>query len=164
MAHPSPSEPLQFEPNGLYLVLCDRNDDYTFHWGFYLASTAQSGVIHHLINQQPSGAWAYEAISSENTPYSERLLVGIKVAVMDPVLHDAMAERLTQVPVAYSSRFREDITCRVWIKEALFALDEEGFIKIVADITGIEREALSLAMFHKNRRTTAVTMSKYTQA
>lgn len=56
---------------------------------------------------------------------------------------------MAQIPIQYSARFREDITCRVWVKEALFALDDEGYIKLTKSVDAIDNEARSEAIKNK---------------
>ncbi|RAH47538.1 uncharacterized protein BO95DRAFT_461918 [Aspergillus brunneoviolaceus CBS 621.78] len=68
-------------------------------------------------------------------------------------------DRLAQVPIEYSTRFREAITCRVWLKEALFALDDEGYIKLMKDIGSIEDEAKGQAVRNRVARKVTVTKS-----
>lgn len=151
------------KPESLYLLLTNRNDNYTFHWGLYIARTRLSGVVHHLINDKENGgAWIYEAKSSENVVFSQSLLVAIQLAEVAS-LHDYLADIVAAVPLAYSTRFRENITCRVWVKEALFALDQSGVIKILKDVDAVEQEALSLAIANKHVNKTMVHRSKHTQ-
>lgn len=75
--------------------------------------------------------------------------------MLDPTLHAHFLGRLRQIPIADSVRFRERITCRVWLKEALFALDEEGYIMLTRSVDDIEAEARNLALRNKSlgRRT-----------
>lgn len=91
---------------------------------------------------------------------SAKLLVATKVAAIDPVLRDALRSRLAEVPIEYSARFREDITCRVWLKEALFALDNEGYIKLIQSVDEIEQESKIVAMTNKHRHEKSVIKSK----
>ena len=154
---------LQFETNGLYLLLSERGDAYTFHWGLYLAKSTTDGEIFHLINLQNSAAWKYEYKLSRTVASSNRLVLALKVAVMDPSLHDTLQSRLSQVPVQDSTRFNERITCRVWVKEALFALDEEGYIKLTGTINQIEQEAKNKAMVNKAAEIKTVAKSGLSQ-
>lgn len=155
---------LNFEINGLYLLLSDRGDTYTFHWGLYLAKSSSDGVIFHLINPVNSTAWIYEAKSTRNVSQSVRLLLALQVGVLDPVLHGSLSDRLAQIPIQYSTRFREHMTCRVWIKEALFALNEEGYIKLIKSIDAIENEAKFQAMRNKSQGEQTVAKSSGSSA
>ncbi|PYI09857.1 hypothetical protein BO78DRAFT_23965 [Aspergillus sclerotiicarbonarius CBS 121057] len=132
---------LQFETNGLYLLLSDRGAESTFHWGLYLAKSPASGDIFDIVNSPNPRVWAYQPKSNQQVATSKRHLLALKVGDLDPALHGPLETRLSQIPIQYSTRFHEAITCRVWVKEALFALDDEGFIKLIETINGIETEA-----------------------
>jgi hypothetical protein len=150
-----PSDPISLETNGLYLLLSDIGAERQFHWGFYLAKDPQNGVIFHLINGPHTGnKWQYQVKTNENVSNSLNLLVAMKIAVMDPVLHDPLAERLAGVPIQPSSRYGP-ITCRVWVKEALHVLDDYGYISLKAKVNDIEQEAIDEAVgnYLRDRRT-----------
>ncbi|KAL2863767.1 uncharacterized protein BJX67DRAFT_238771 [Aspergillus lucknowensis] len=91
----------------------------------------------------------YDKGYSENVINSNKILVAWKLAVVDPVLHEPFRTRLSEIPIQYSTRFREAMTCRVWIKEELFHLDDEGFIKLIESIDDIEHDAIFSAMQNK---------------
>ncbi|KAI2864958.1 hypothetical protein CBS147321_7116 [Aspergillus niger] len=132
---------LQLEPNGLYLLLADRESSSTFHWGLYLAKSPTDGTIFNLINFPNPNVYSYEVKSDQKVITSRRYLLALKVGDLHPALHGPLETRLSQIPIQYSTRFHEAMTCRVWVKEALFALDDEGYIKLVESINGIEAEA-----------------------
>ncbi|EKV05794.1 putative Cytochrome P450 monooxygenase [Penicillium digitatum] len=151
--HPSGllGSPFIFEENGLYILLSDRGDkSYTFHWGLYLHQATSSGFIYHLVNTVNSTTWRFEPKPNQNIANSQGLLVALKIGVLDSCLHQHFLDRLYQVPIADSVRFRERITCRVWLKEALHALDEEGYIKLTRSVNVIETEATTLAIQNKS--------------
>ncbi|KKZ68517.1 hypothetical protein EMCG_05801 [[Emmonsia] crescens] len=124
--------PLIFDPDSLYILLSDLGDAYRFHWGILLATTPTSGTIFHLINPDISNKtlWAYETKCSDMVASSARLLVGVKIAPLEPVLHAAAGDFLKEIPIADSQRFKENISCRVWVLEALYELDNSGFINL----------------------------------
>lgn len=62
---------------------------------------------------------------------------------MDPILHGSLAERLADVPVT------EPVTCRLWLKRALFALDDEGYTGLTKEVDDIEMEGTILAEENK---------------
>lgn len=158
---------LHFETDGLYILLSDRGEDSygSFHWSLFLAKSNTTGTMFHLINATlidsiraaSASSWRYETKSSIASQ-SRRLLLALKVGVLEPVLQDAVGDRLAQVPIEeYSTRFGEDVTCRVWLKEALFALNDEGYVTLTKSIDGIENEARFLAIRNQsNRRRTIV--------
>lgn len=71
---------------------------------------------------------------------------------MSPVLHVALAGRLAIVPLTlYSARYRETLNCVVWVLEALFALDDEGYVSLGIGIREIEQEAKQIGMLNKSQ-------------
>ncbi|KAJ5084367.1 hypothetical protein NUU61_008946 [Penicillium alfredii] len=152
----SASTPLLLEPNALYLILLDRGDTYTFHWKLYLTTNSSTsptaGQIFHITNEAGLTAWEYETSPTTELPTSRRLLLALQVGVLDPVLHRALGERLALVPLAlYSTRFWEHLSCRVWVKEALFALDDEGYVSLGKSVREIEEEAKFLGILCKSK-------------
>lgn len=147
---------LTFEVNGLYILLSDWGDkSYTFHWRFYLHQNPTSGSIYHLLNDIDPTIWRFEHLPDQSVIYDPSLLGALKIGVLDSILHAHFLERLGQIPLVDSVRFRESITCRVWLKEALFALDDEGYIILTRSVDDIEVEATNLALQNKSlgRRT-----------
>ncbi|PWY62296.1 hypothetical protein BO83DRAFT_383465 [Aspergillus eucalypticola CBS 122712] len=140
---------LHLEPNGLYLLLADRESSSTFHWGLCLAKSPTDGTIFNITNFPNRNVYSYEIKSDQKVISSGRYLLALKVGDLHPALHGPLETRLSEIPIQYSTRFHEAMTCRVWVKEALFALDDEGYIKLVENINGIEAEARFAAMLNK---------------
>ncbi|PYI33267.1 hypothetical protein BP00DRAFT_424121 [Aspergillus indologenus CBS 114.80] len=142
--------PLTHKLNTLSLHLLDRGSPSTFHWILYLSTSPTQGQTFHLINAPGSDVWTFDSQTTGDITHGSRLLVALELGEIEPALHTALAERLAQVPVGYSTRFREAMTCRVWVKEALFALEEEGYLFLpvggVQGVDRIEEEARGWAM------------------
>lgn len=156
---------LTFELNGLYILLSDRGDkSYTFHWRLYLHQSPTSGSIYHLLNDIDPTIWRFEHLPDQTVIYDPSLLGALKIGVLDPTLHAHFLERLHQIPLVDSVRFRERITCRVWLKEALFALDDEGYIMLTRNVDDIEAEARNLALRNKSLGRRSVSRSCGSQA
>lgn len=152
MATATPSTPLLFEPNALYILLLDRGDTYLFHWQLYLTTTALEGRTFHITNDAGPTTWQYESSTTKDMPQLRRLLLALKISALEPVLHKALTDRLTLVPLTlFSTRFREHLSCRVWVKEALFALDDEGYVNLGKSVRDIEEEAKYLAILYKSK-------------
>ncbi|KAL4914891.1 hypothetical protein BDW62DRAFT_189507 [Aspergillus aurantiobrunneus] len=142
---------VRFDLNSLYLVLTDRGSASSFHWSFYLRTAATSGEMLHLVNRSGMTEWEFECLARlpEDVATANELLLVLKLGDLDPVLHGAFKERLGQIPIQYSARFRESISCRVWMKEALFALDDEGFITLAQSVEKVEADAKLVAMLNR---------------
>lgn len=116
----SPTTSIVLEKNGLYILVSDMGEKIYFHWGLYLAKQPGKGDVFHMINNKETGfKWQYQHKISEKVEKSFTLTVALKVAVMDPSLHQAIKERLRAVSTA------SPITCRLWLKRALTDLDNE---------------------------------------
>lgn len=152
-----PSDPINLEPNGLYIVISNLGYDRLFHWGLYLATSRDEGLIYHLVGQVSiEETWYYRVKYCTGVPLDQELLLAFKIGVLDPVLHEPMAQRLLDVPQGYSTRFGGRVTSRVWVKEALYLLDQEGYIKLTAEVDEIESEAVDLASWNQPRGTRSV--------
>ncbi|TGO73731.1 hypothetical protein BELL_0336g00060 [Botrytis elliptica] len=93
---------LQFDINDLYIPLSNPMEKFTYHWGLYLCTRPGAGRTYHA-------------------------MYAMKIAVIDDYMQEALEERVSQVPVE-DNQFAT-LTCRTWVLEALWALNEEGYIK-----------------------------------
>lgn len=98
-------------------------------------------------------------------PQLRRLLLALKLGSLEPVLHQALSDRLALVPLCWGAmRMNRVFTCRSWVLEALFVLDDEGYVDLrgggsggagtttsSAGIGGICDEAQYLAMIQKSK-------------
>ncbi|KAJ5385275.1 hypothetical protein N7517_003186 [Penicillium concentricum] len=152
--------PLSLEPNTLYILLLDLGGSCLFEWKLYLTSTPTTGRTFHITNETGPIAWQYKTEVVYSIASDMRVGLALKIGVIGPVMHTALRTRLALVPLAlYSGRFREGLCCRVWVKEALFALDDEGYIGLVQSVVDIEQEARQLGMLNKSRGTRSVVRS-----
>ncbi|KAJ5948458.1 hypothetical protein N7454_001765 [Penicillium verhagenii] len=148
----SSTTPLVFESNALYIAILDRGDTYLFHWELYLAKTATEGIVFHITNDTDQTAWEYKQTSTSEMPQLRRLLLALKIGSVEPVLHNALSNRLASITLSpFSSRFSEHLNCRVWVKEALFVMDDEGYVNLSKGPGEIEEEARYLAMLNKSK-------------
>lgn len=153
-------QPLNFETNGVYILLSERGESsYSFHWAIYLAKSEDDGVIYHITNPTGSTDWQYVTETTSEVSQSGRVLIGLQMGVLEPEFHDLFAERIAQIPIAYSMRFHEAASCRVWVKEALYLLDDEGFLKLSMGVEDVEREATILAIINKSRGARTLALS-----
>ncbi|KAE8151742.1 hypothetical protein BDV25DRAFT_138563 [Aspergillus avenaceus] len=147
---------IQFDPNGLYILISDIGSDIQFHWALYLAATSHHGMMFHMIWSIETGhKWQYQVKSIMGTPNSLNLLVALKIATMEPALHAALTDRLALIP------HTAPITCRLWLKRALHDLDEEGYIQLTGKVDEIEQEALTEAAENQPRRIRTSMRSRY---
>ncbi|KAL5334927.1 hypothetical protein BJX70DRAFT_343209 [Aspergillus crustosus] len=109
-------------------------------------TSAPAGTIHHLVDTPTSTTctptptpapktWTYiTAVDTDPSPNnlsrSDGLFLAHPLSPVDPSLIPALTQRLSEIPIAYSKRFREEINCVVWVYEALILLEEEGFVDL----------------------------------
>lgn len=149
-------KPLEFETDGLYIIVTDIGYEALYHWGLYLAQGRDHGQIFHMINGPRSGGqWEYQMKPSEHDPYVASLLVALKIGVIEPVLQQALADALAEVPVD------APVTCRVWLQRALDELHQRGFVWLHGGIAAIEQEAQDQAFQDRARRERSVEQSRW---
>ncbi|KAJ5961015.1 uncharacterized protein N7479_008165 [Penicillium vulpinum] len=154
------TQPLSLEPNALYILLLDLGGSCLFEWKLYLSSTPTMGRTFHITNETGPIAWQYKTEVVYNIASNMRVVLALKIGVVEPVLHAALGARLALVPLAlYSARFREGLCCRVWVQEALFALDDEGYLGLARSVVDIEQEGRQIGMLNKSRGTRSVVRS-----
>ncbi|EGE06638.1 hypothetical protein TEQG_05636 [Trichophyton equinum CBS 127.97] len=153
---------LAFDENGFYILLSDRGDSWRFHWGLYLAKTKSSGIVYHLVNDMPSTDWRLEVKESGNVLQSNKLLGALKIGIIEPMLHEMLGQCLLEIPIEYSTRFKENITCRVWLKEAIYELNERDLLNLQESVDFIEDEANSIALSSKATKKKSVKPSRWT--
>lgn len=111
-----PSNPIFFDTDGLYVVLSNMGEAFHFHWGLFLATTPDEGTTFHVTNGPGTGfKWTYETKLNKNLKNSVTLIYASKIAVVDPVLHQPLAEQLAAVSIASSPRYGP-ISCRSWVR------------------------------------------------
>lgn len=142
MASAAANNPIVFAENGLYILLSDMaNSNLQFHWGLYLAKSPEHGEIFHMVNNISTNyEWKYQTRQTPGVKGSRTLRSALKIGVVDPALHESMAQCLATVSTS------PPITCRVWLERALYDLGEGGYVKLMAPVDCIQDEAAELAM------------------
>lgn len=154
-------QPLPLEPDALYILLLDLGGSCLFEWRLYLASTHTTGQTFHITNETGPVNWQYKSEAVYNIASDMRVVLALQIGVVGPVLHAALGSRLALIPLTlYSARFREGLSCRVWVQEGLFALDDEGYLDLTRSVADIEQEARQLGMLNKSRGSRSVVRSR----
>ncbi|RAL11823.1 uncharacterized protein BO97DRAFT_86861 [Aspergillus homomorphus CBS 101889] len=96
--------------------------------------------------------------ATTGVPKSITLIVGLKIAVMVPVLHQALSDRLEIVSQ------EPPVTCRIWLKRSLQDLDDEGYIKLTHSVDGVAQEADDAAVDNRARGIRSVGTSYLSKA
>lgn len=143
---------LPFEPNSLYIILLDLGGACLFGRQLYLTSTATTGRAFHITSDTCPIAWEYKSEAVYDMATSVKVVIALEIGIVGPIMHVAFAARLALVPLTvYSIRYRESLCCRMWVQEALFALDDEGYLNMEKGVREIEQEARRCAIVNKSR-------------
>ncbi|PGH05544.1 hypothetical protein GX51_02883 [Blastomyces parvus] len=110
-------------------------------------ATNPTGTLFELTNPNPSNVelWTYKATLLTTFTHRHNPLCALKISNIEPLLQLDFHALLPTIPIVpYSQRFGEEISCRVWLKEAMYELDQSGFIQLVRPVEDIEMEAQHL--------------------
>jgi len=140
-------EAVPFEESGIYVILSAigvQND--RFHWGIYAA--VDGGQIYHATNETPDFTWKMEAKSRDKVNKSRSMRLAMKIgSVKSKAQADKADAVLRAVPIAkygeYIAKYNQKFTCRIWVREALEALNEAKIVEFTCDTEDIQDEALS---------------------
>ncbi|KAK2780591.1 hypothetical protein FQN52_002122 [Onygenales sp. PD_12] len=152
----------QVEPKGIYIALWSIADPKKFHWGIFIAGSAQSGYMFHYTNgPKTNGKWAYQEKADYSFEKSISFLAALKISeVIDTTteMFHRIGERLSEVEFKV-----EQDNCRTWTLRAVQLLDQEGLIGISATqevIECLQTEANQLALDCFNRKKVLIEKSE----
>ncbi|KAJ6787641.1 hypothetical protein PWT90_06627 [Aphanocladium album] len=156
----SSARAIHFDADGLYVVLSDQGANQPMHWGLYLHTGKERGLIFHIRNRQDDPTWFFEHKTSERMMQSQSVMVALKIAVLQPAaMHDALEKFMgttteTGISMEDPNRYGQ-LTCRTWVMLALYELDQHGYISIMPGYTieDVEAEATGIAMENARLKT-----------
>ncbi|OAA55873.1 hypothetical protein SPI_08080 [Niveomyces insectorum RCEF 264] len=129
------------ERKTIYISLNTRPIAGEYHWGLVLTDSHGNPVLHHASNGR-GGQWAYEE-RQVNPAQSLTLVALIRVAKVKSVSQAEEVIRSIPADGYPSQRTGEAFTCRIWVKDVLMALYEQGVISLPRDIDIIERTVIN---------------------
>ncbi|OAA57276.1 Beta-lactamase/transpeptidase-like protein [Cordyceps fumosorosea ARSEF 2679] len=146
---------LHLDANALYVILSNQSANNVCHWVLYLHISARLGWAFHISNLGVvPGTWEYRCDESCDMTYSPTAVAAVKVAGdMVPEMHDALRRRIglhggrpPVVRLEDTPRFGQ-LSCRTWVLQALYELDNEGYISVLPGylVEDVAEEAASLA-------------------
>ncbi|KAJ4249765.1 hypothetical protein NW762_012107 [Fusarium torreyae] len=131
------------DSTSIYISLKSRPTPGEYHWGLILTDSNSKPVLHHATNIK--GPWAYETLHDDAaSPMS--LIALMKVGNIE---NYSLAEEIVQkVPADGSPSWRtgESFTCRIWVKDALVELHENGLTRLPVDIDTIESKTIEYGL------------------
>lgn len=133
---------LKLDENGLYILLSEQTIQYHWHWALYLHRQSTEGLAFHITRETAADPWAYEGRSVKNVIFSIKITAALKIAIVPPDMHDAFSNRVAQMALEETERFKP-LTCRTWLLQAVYELDNEGYIAVKPGtrVEDIEAEA-----------------------
>lgn len=139
----------KFKNWSIYVILNLRGAESGFHWAIFIPTAAPLGTISHAVNR--SGGWFYEVLETNTIPRSIELCLAIKIGSITSTNFTTLKSVLKDVPAngTPSTHTKEAFTCRVWVKDALIALQNAKLVQLPSSIEEIEQSAIEAA--EKNR-------------
>ncbi|PVI06281.1 hypothetical protein DM02DRAFT_667541 [Periconia macrospinosa] len=133
------------EKHSIYVFLNLRGAEPGFHWGIFVPTNQTQGGVWHAVNR--GGGWMLEIIAATGIPNDMSLCLCFKIGKVASQKWNTLEEILRKVPAngLPSSNTQEIFTCRVWVKDALFALDVGGVIRLAKSVEDIEKAAIEKA-------------------
>ncbi|KAJ6784053.1 hypothetical protein PWT90_00340 [Aphanocladium album] len=151
---PAPKAQLQLDVNGLYIILSTQSANNVWHWVLYLHISDSLGWVFHITNLG-TVSWEYHCHESTDMVCSPAAISVVKVADMAPEMHEALRARIgldsrPVVKLEDNERFGR-LSCRTWLLQVLYELDNEGYISVRPgySIRDVEQEAFALASNNK---------------
>ncbi|EGX94378.1 hypothetical protein CCM_02649 [Cordyceps militaris CM01] len=149
---------INFDIDSLYVILSEQSQPNSWHWGIYLHVDEAGGWIFHIRNSAHE-PWYFEHKRSETIMTSKTIMVALRVAIIRPKdMHGALQSFIgttqSRIGMADPNQFGR-LTCRTWVMQALYQLDQSGYISIMPGYTvqDIEFEADRSAELNSEIRT-----------
>ncbi|PLB48317.1 hypothetical protein P170DRAFT_437985 [Aspergillus steynii IBT 23096] len=145
---PKSSIAAQYEDYSIYIMLKSRGALPGFHWGLFIPTSSPAGELWHATNE--TGGWVVTPTSTNEIPFSMALVLAYKIGSISPSGLGAVKNILDNVPynISHSPNTNEPFSCRIWVKDALVQLRENGFM-LLRDVSEIEEELIDRASDHK---------------
>ncbi|KAI5777816.1 hypothetical protein EDC01DRAFT_390457 [Geopyxis carbonaria] len=131
--------------HSIYVFLNLRGAEPGFHWGLFVPTHAPHGAVWHAVNR--TGGWFLEANATPSIPNPMSLCLVFKTGAVDATNFDKLKTEVENVPASGepSPYTGEAFSCRVWVKDALAALDAAGLIGLERSTTEVEEAAVAKA-------------------
>ncbi|KAK2871592.1 hypothetical protein FQN49_003024 [Arthroderma sp. PD_2] len=150
----------QYENYSIYVILSTRGANPGFHWGIFVPTDTPTGQVWHATNRE--GGWKLEQRPSSNVPFSMSLVLAYKIGSVNDSNWQTCKDVLSGVAAGPhpSPNTGEAFSCRVWAKDAIIALRDNGIIVLEEDLSSIEALLLSRASQHKSSVETGASTAK----
>ncbi|TVY34923.1 hypothetical protein LOCC1_G006403, partial [Lachnellula occidentalis] len=139
-------------PRSIYITLqylrTDSNGQNKYHWGLYATGDSPpKGILFHASDEgrRPLDLF-YERRNVSNPLRSRSMVVVLKIG--DVSSASAIDRSVSRVPLMSRSRLppgEPQWTCRVYVKQALEALNQDRILRLPASVNQLERACLAAA-------------------
>ncbi|KAI5777812.1 hypothetical protein EDC01DRAFT_635480 [Geopyxis carbonaria] len=133
------------ENHSIYVFLNLRGFERNYHWGFFVPTSKPSGESWHANNPSAPNEWTLFYTKTDGIPNAAALCLAFKIGAVDSNGNgfEKLRAVLGAVPTSGepSPNTNEAFGCRVWVKDALVALDKAGVVRLTKSVQEIEEAA-----------------------
>lgn len=150
MSHESREEiARKYQNYSIYALLNTRGALPGFHWGIFIPTASPDGYLWHATNRE--GGWKLEHKKSSNVPFSLSLLLAHKIGSVSESDLQPCVDVLNGVPGdgRPSPNTDEKFDCRIWVKDAIIALEKNKIITLKEPLSSIETYLVNTARHYK---------------
>ncbi|PWY80247.1 hypothetical protein BO94DRAFT_537125 [Aspergillus sclerotioniger CBS 115572] len=128
----------QYKNYSIYVLLSSRGAQPGFHWGIFIPTNTPAGRIWHATDRE--GGWKLDPKPSANVPYSMSLVLAYRIGSIDQSTWETCTNILNGVAAdgKPSPNTGEAFSCRVWVKDAIIALQNNRIIELKHTISELE--------------------------
>lgn len=139
------SATVDLENNSIYIFLNLRGAEPGFHWGLFVPTNKPYGEVYHAVNR--TGSWSLEILTANRIPNDMSLCLCYKVGMVIGQNWQRFGDTLKEVAASGhpSPNTGEAFSCRVWLKDALTALNNVDIIHLTKDVREIEQVVVEMA-------------------
>ncbi|EGD95797.1 hypothetical protein TESG_03263 [Trichophyton tonsurans CBS 112818] len=140
----------QYENYSIYVMLSSRGANPGFHWGIFIPTNTPDGHLWHATDRERG--WKLDQRPSKNVPYSLSLVLAHKIGAVNNTNWQTCIDTLNGIPAGPhpSPNTGETFSCRIWVKDAIIALEKNGIITLNKSIARIEEALLDAAAGYKD--------------
>ncbi|OJD12941.1 hypothetical protein ACJ73_09272 [Blastomyces percursus] len=141
----------QYENYSIYVMLSNRGAAHGFHLGIFIPTASPYGHVWHATNRE--GGWKLEHKQSDTVPFSMSLILSRKIGSINASTWQACCDTLSGVSASGSPspNTGEEFNCVTWVKDAIYALQNNGIIVLKETVAAMESQLVARANGHKGK-------------
>ncbi|KAL2885368.1 FAD binding domain family protein [Ceratocystis lukuohia] len=148
---PSPSSPepaFNFDPQTLYLLVSttSHKPSCPHHWSLLISRSTSEGDLLEP-TEADNKRWAFSstqksAAQMQTMATDGTLLLATKLADVEEMLHPSLCSRVGRVPITKTNSHGDSFSSRLWCKQVLGELENEGYIDLKLKPSEIDFEVV----------------------